>query len=63
MYSSGMYGSRDEAALYDDTFQPYGQIVVMNADGSGKRMVTDSLWEDSKPLLVPARVLSPPRTR
>jgi Tol biopolymer transport system component len=46
MWNSGMYGFRDEATLYDDTFQPYGQIFVMHADGSNKRIVTDSLWED-----------------
>ncbi|MHB8284070.1 MAG: TolB family protein [Caulobacteraceae bacterium] len=56
MWSSGMYGFRDEAALYDNTFQPYGQIMLMNADGSGKRMLTDSLWEDSMPLYIPASV-------
>ncbi len=56
MWSSGMYGFRDEAALYDNTFQPYGQIFVMNADGSGKRLLTDSLWEDSMPLYIPASV-------
>ena len=55
MWSSGMYGFRDEAALYDDTFQPYGQIFIMDADGSNKRIVTDSLWEDSMPLLIPAK--------
>jgi len=27
----------------------------MNADGTGKRVLTDSLWEDSMPLYVPAR--------
>ncbi len=52
-----MYGFRAEAALYDETFQPYGQIFVMHADGSGKRMLTDSLWEDAMPLLVPAKFL------
>jgi hypothetical protein len=52
MYSSGMYGFRDESAIYDNTFQPYGQIVVMNADGSNKTMLTDSMWEDSMPLFV-----------
>ena len=57
MWNSGMYGFRDEAALYDDTFQPYGQNFIMNADGSDKRMVTDSRWEDSMPLLIPARFL------
>jgi Tol biopolymer transport system component len=55
MWDSGMYGFRDEAALYDNTFQPYGQIFIMNADGSDKRAVTDSLWEDAMPLYVPAK--------
>jgi len=48
---------RDEAALYDNTFQQYGQIFVMNADGTGKRMLTDGLWEDSMPLYIPAKFL------
>ncbi|MFJ4856943.1 hypothetical protein [Streptomyces sp. NPDC088730] len=50
LYNSGMYGFREEAALYDDTFQPYGQIFSMKADGSDNRMLTDSRWEDSMPL-------------
>ncbi|WP_222425972.1 hypothetical protein AMYBAR_004820 [Amycolatopsis bartoniae] len=58
LYNSGMYGFRDEAALYDNTFQPYGQIFSMNADGSGKRMLTDSQWEDSMPLYLTQDVLS-----
>ena len=29
----------------------------MNADGTGKRMVTDSKWEDSMPLYVPEALL------
>jgi Tol biopolymer transport system component len=45
LYSTAEYGFRDEAAIYDDTFQPYGQIAVMNADGSGKRLLVDSMWE------------------
>jgi Tol biopolymer transport system component len=57
LWNSGMYGFRDEAALYDNTFQQYGQIFVMNADGSGKRMLTDSRWEDSMPLYIPAKFL------
>ncbi|KAK1640594.1 hypothetical protein BDP81DRAFT_469333 [Colletotrichum phormii] len=57
LYSSGMYGFRDEAAIYDQTFQPYGQILVMDADGSNKRTLTDSLWEDSMPLYVPNEFL------
>ena len=57
MWNSGIYGFRDEAALYDNTFQQYGQIFIMNADGTGKRMLTDSRWEDSMPLYIPARFL------
>ncbi len=55
MWTGGIYGFRDEAVLYDNTFQQYGQIFIMNADGSGKRMLTDSLWEDSMPLYIPAK--------
>lgn len=57
MYNSGMYGFRDECAVYDDTFQPYGQIIIMEKDGSNKTMLTDSMWEDSMPLYVPAAAL------
>jgi Tol biopolymer transport system component len=55
LWNSGAYGFRDEAALYDNTFQPYGQNWVMNADGSGKGVITDSPWEDSMPLYIPAK--------
>jgi Tol biopolymer transport system component len=57
LWNSSVYGFRDEAALYDNTFQPYGQIFVMNADGTGKRLITDSRWEDSMPLYIPAQLL------
>ena len=49
LWNSGEYGFRDEAALYDNSFQPYGSIWMMNADGSGKRQLTESHWEDSMP--------------
>ena len=52
MWSSGIYGFKDEAALYDDTFQPYGAIFIMKADGSDKRQLTDSPWEDSMPIYI-----------
>lgn len=58
LYNSGMYGFRDECATYDDTFQPYGQIMIMDSDGSNKEMLTDSMWEDSMPLYVPNEYLS-----
>lgn len=53
MWSGSQHGFRDEAALYEMTFQQYGQIYIMNADGSNKRMLTDTRWEDSMPILVP----------
>ncbi len=58
MWNSGEYGFKDEAALYDNSFQPYGAIWVMNADGTGKRLLTDSHWEDSMPCFVPPFALS-----
>lgn len=54
LWSTGAYGFRDEASLYDRTFQQYGQNWIMNADGTHKRALTDSPWEDSMPLYVPA---------
>jgi Tol biopolymer transport system component len=58
MWTSGQYGFKDEAALYDNSFQPYGAIWVMNPDGSGKRLLTDSHWEDSMPCFVPPFALA-----
>ena len=49
MWNSGEYGFRDEAALYDNSFQPYGFNWIMNADGTNKRQLTESHWEDSMP--------------
>ena len=53
MWSSGIYGFKEEAALYDNTFQPYGSIFIMKEDGTEKRQLTDSPWEDSMPRFVP----------
>ncbi|KAH8434853.1 TolB family protein [Aspergillus melleus] len=58
IYSTGMFGFQYECALYDNTFQPYGQIMVMDADGSNKQVLTDSIWEDSMPLYLPNSALS-----
>jgi Tol biopolymer transport system component len=55
LWNSGMYGWRDEAALYDNTFQPYAPIFIMNADGTGKRPLTDSPWEDAMPQFISVR--------
>ena len=54
LWTSGRYGFKDEAALYDNAFQPFAQIFMMNADGSDQRMLTRSRWEDSMPAIVPA---------
>lgn len=57
MWSGSAHGFRDEAALYDNTFQQYGQIYVMDADGRNKRILTDSKWEDSMPLYIDRSLL------
>jgi Tol biopolymer transport system component len=53
LWSSARYGFKDEAALYDNAFQPFAQIFMMNADGSDQRALTRSRWEDSMPAVVP----------
>jgi hypothetical protein len=53
LWNSSEYGFKDEAALYDNSFQPYGQAWSMNPDGSNKKMLTDSRREDSMPAFVP----------
>ncbi|KAJ5113211.1 tat pathway signal sequence domain-containing protein [Penicillium angulare] len=57
MWSAGMYGFKDESALFDNTFQPYGQIMIMDYDGSNKELLTDTIWEDSMPLYIPNEYL------
>ena len=47
------YIIKDEAALYENNFQPYGTVFLMNADGSNKQQLTDSRWEDSMAKFVP----------
>jgi Tol biopolymer transport system component len=53
LWNSAIAGYRDEACHYDNTFQPYGQIFIMDADGGNKQQITDSIWEDSTPQYVP----------
>lgn len=57
LYSSGEFGFREECALYDNTFQPYGQIMSMNPDGTNKTMLIDTQWEDSMPMYIPNEYL------
>jgi hypothetical protein len=42
---------KDEAALYDSSFQPYGSIWLVMADGREKQQLTHSYWEDAMPCL------------
>jgi Tol biopolymer transport system component len=58
LWNSSEYGFKDEAALYDNSFQPYGQVWAMNPDGSGKVKLTNSRWEDSMPAFVPPVALA-----
>jgi Tol biopolymer transport system component len=45
MFTSSRKGFKDEA-LYTQMPQPYGEIFVMNADGSHVQQITDNQWED-----------------
>lgn len=58
VYTSSMFGFRQEVAIYDDNFVGNGQNMIMNADGSNMRPLTDSIWEDTFALIVPNRLLS-----
>ncbi|KAI9933950.1 hypothetical protein ASPWEDRAFT_104309 [Aspergillus wentii DTO 134E9] len=58
LYSTAMFGFQQEAPLYDDSMQPYAIIMLMEADGSNKRALSNSLWEDAMPLFAPAHVLA-----
>jgi Tol biopolymer transport system component len=53
LFSSSRFGFKDEAPLSDDIPQPYGELLVMNADGSGQRPLTDNQWEDATPAWEP----------
>jgi len=54
LWSSARYGFKDEAAMYENGFQPFAQIFIMKADGSDQRALTRSRWEDAMPAIVPA---------
>src|SRR5206468_2799365 len=56
-FATARQGFKDEAVqlLLSATFQPYGEIAVMHADGSDVRMLTDNSTEEGAPSWVPAR--------
>jgi Tol biopolymer transport system component len=53
VFSTTRMGFKDEG-IYTDAPQPYGEIFVMRADGSGLRQLTDNQWEDGTPAWQPA---------
>jgi Tol biopolymer transport system component len=53
LFSSSRYGFKDEAPL-SDIPQPYGELFVMQADGSEQRALTDNRWEEGTPAWVPS---------
>ena len=48
LFTSSMKGFKDEA-LYTGSPQPYGEIFLMRADGTGLEQLTDNQWEDGGP--------------
>ncbi len=48
VFSSSRMGFKDEGA-YTDAPQPYGELFVMRADGTGLVQLTDNQWEEGAP--------------
>ena len=63
VFSSSRLGFRDEGPLYDGAPQPYAELFVMNADGSGQRPITDDKWEQGTPAWVPKVLAERNRTQ
>ncbi len=61
LFASSRMGFKDEAPLTGNP-QPYGEIFVMNADGTHVEQLTDNQWEDGGPAWLPARVTPPTTT-
>ncbi|MDQ6677483.1 MAG: hypothetical protein M3Z09_09330 [Acidobacteriota bacterium] len=61
-FSTGRQGFKDEAihlllaSPFGLTFQPYGEIAVMRADGSDVRLLTDNSIEDGAPSWIPTKL-------
>jgi Tol biopolymer transport system component len=48
VFASSRMGFKDEGA-YTDAPQPYGELFVMRADGTGVEQITDNQWEEGAP--------------
>ena len=59
LFSSSRTGFKDEA-LYTGAPQPYGEIFVMNYDGTHVEQLTDDQWEDGGPAWQPHPSASTP---
>jgi TolB protein len=54
VFASSRMGFKDEGA-YTDAPQPYGELFVMRADGTGVEQLTDNQWEEGAPAWRPRR--------
>lgn len=54
LFTSSRQGWKDE----ERGFQPYGELFVINADGSGLEQLTDNQWEDATGAWLPSRSVS-----
>ncbi|HTK35204.1 MAG TPA: hypothetical protein VL358_07980 [Caulobacteraceae bacterium] len=53
LFTGSAKGFKDEAQ-YTGAPQPYGEIFMMRADGSGLEQLTDDQWEEGGPAWLPA---------
>jgi Tol biopolymer transport system component len=54
VFATSRMGFKDEGT-YTDAPQPYGELFVMRADGSGVEQLTDNQWEEGTPAWRPHR--------
>jgi Tol biopolymer transport system component len=54
VFASSRMGFKDEGP-YTDAPQPYGELFVMRADGTGVEQLTDNQWEEGTPAWRPRR--------
>ena len=53
VFSSARMGFKDERVLAETIPQPYGELFMIRADGTGLRQLTDNQWEDATPAWAP----------